>query len=216
VLGEDVHLASGTVFSNFTDANITEGVEPAPPGDGLPSEPLIWTMDFNVNPMTAVMWVVRGDRAYARDEIVLRHSHVEETVREMQRRWPLDQWPGQTVIPDATGGGRNSLVGYTHHDALRLAGYKLKFRVLRREQDAINASRRMICDAAGVRRVFIDRRCVKLLHSVKVWAYERDSNKTREKEYADDERNYFVPHLADCFKYLFWNLFPISKPSWRI
>lgn len=219
VLGEDVNLASGVVFSNFTEANLRTGVRPVP-GDrkrGFNGEELIWTMDFNVDPMTAVLWVQRGDRVYAVHEIVLRHSHLTETIEAMRAAFPFSTWPRQTVVPDATGSNHTSIAGFSHVDMLREAGYQARFKHVRFEQDAITAARRMICDAAGRRRLFIDpERCPKLVISMQTWGYKPGGLVTQEREYAGDDLLYFVPHLADNVKYLCHTLFPYRKPKWRL
>ncbi len=217
--GEHVNLASGLVFSNFTDANIMKRPIEPDPGDSVSlraPERLIWTMDFNVNPMTAVLWLRRGDDMVAVDELVLRHSHTQETAAEMQRRFPFSAWPRQLVVCDATGTSRSSVSGYSNVDVLKEAGFEVDFLRVRHEMDAINAARAMICNARGRRRLFVHERCRKLVTSMQTWSFEPDSMKTMERQYADDPELYFVPHLADNVKYLCHVLFPVSKPQWKV
>jgi len=180
----------------------------------------VWTMDFNIDPMTAVGWVLRGAgeqrEARAFIELVIRHSHAEEMAAEIKRRYPFKLYPGQKIYCDATGSSGSSTTGRSHVDILRQAGFDVDYKHVGHEADPINCARRMIRDAAGRRRLFISTECPKTILSLKVWSYKSHSNKTREEEYADDRELYFVPHLADNVKYLAWNLFPIHKPDWSI
>lgn len=209
-LGEFVALTQGIVFSNFSGANIQEWRPMA-------GQPIIWGMDFNVDPMCASAWQQVGDQIKACGELVLRHTHTEEFSKRMLEMFPLNKYPGTMIACDPTGKARSSTSGFTNIDILEQAGFKVEFRHVRHEMDAINAGRRMICDATGRRRVSIDaERCPRLLTAVKSWAFKEDSMRTKEEEYRGDKDLFFVPHMADTLKYLAHALYPIAKPSWSV
>lgn len=208
-LGEFVALTQGVVFSNFSGANIREA-------NAVASRPIIWGMDFNVDPMCASAWQQHGDTLQCVGELVLRHTHTEEFAGKMRQMFPIDRFPGSMVACDPTGNARNSASGYTNVDILEQAGFKVEYRHVKHEIDAINAARRLISDATGRRRIMISPACGKVLSAVKVWSFKEDSMRTKEEEYRSDNDLRHVPHMADTLKYLAHTLYPISKPSWSI
>lgn len=210
VMGQFVPFVSGVVFDNFSGAN----VGPAKPVVGLP---IYWGMDFNVDPFCAIGFQEGGGKVFAVAEVVIRNTHTTEAAEEMKRQFPLDRYPGQTIYCDPTGGNRHTAGGgHTDVDLLQRAGYKVDYNRFRTERDPINAGRALICNAAGQRKLVVGDHLERVITALKTWAYKPGSLQTQEKEYATDKNLYFVPHLADAFKYYAHSRHPIIKSEWRI
>ncbi|HET7215470.1 MAG TPA: terminase family protein [Terriglobia bacterium] len=72
----------GRVYYAFSrEANVTNLVL-------LPDAPLLIGMDFNINPMTAVVAQRAGDQCQVIDEIVLPNSNTQEMMQAINRRYP--------------------------------------------------------------------------------------------------------------------------------
>jgi hypothetical protein len=62
-------------------------------------------MDFNINPMTAVIAQRAGDQCQIIDEIVLANSNTQEMMQELNRRYAERHEQG-LVYPDPSGVAR--------------------------------------------------------------------------------------------------------------
>ena len=108
----------GHVCKEFTTANLHEDI--ADPGPPLPLE---IGMDFNVDPMTAVIGVLIGGQIHYVDEIVAHDSHTQEICVEISRRYP-----GRyiRVYPDPTGIARKtSARGHTDFGIIESFGFEI-------------------------------------------------------------------------------------------
>jgi len=139
---------TGRVYYNFsrelnkTDYEITQA-------------PILVGMDFNVNPMTATIAQRAGTQLIFIDEIVMADGNTEMMAQEIRRRYPKHS---VCVYPDPTGNRRqtNAPAGQTDFTILRSHG----FTVLAPTKpystaDKINTVNAALCNAKGVRRVFV-------------------------------------------------------------
>ena len=96
VLGEYRHLHAGRVYYGFDrEQNTTATTVQA-------SRPLLLAMDFNVDPMCAVVAQRAGEQLMVLDEIVISRANTQQACEEFQRRYPHHA-AGLTVYADATG-----------------------------------------------------------------------------------------------------------------
>jgi hypothetical protein len=70
-----------------------------------PHEKLLVGMDFNINPMSAVVGQRIGDQCHIIDEIVLSNSNTQEMMQELNRRYA--GWEG-IVHPDPSAASRKT------------------------------------------------------------------------------------------------------------
>jgi hypothetical protein len=84
---------------------------------------LLIGLDFNVDPMTAVVAQRIGDECRVHDEIVLRHSSTPEIMRELTSRYPEKG----LVHPDPTGAARKTSAeaGVTDHALVEQFGWEV-------------------------------------------------------------------------------------------
>ena len=110
--GEFGDVDSGLIYYGFSrDRNVCDKAVYDP---RLP----IWVgMDFNVNPMTAVVSQVHGNEERVIDEIWLEGSNTHEMAEELIRRYGRKP---HNIIPDSTGKRKvSSSAGLSDHQILR-------------------------------------------------------------------------------------------------
>lgn len=197
VLGQYLNITAGRAYSAF------EREENVKPQEYNPQRPLLWALDFNVNPMSSVIAQVDGDRIRVLDEIVLNRVTTEAACMEFVRRYPN---PQKIIIYGDASGSRMQTTGSSDFDMMRrfFQQYCIKnveYRVptsnpmVRDRLDIMNGSLR---DAGGNRKLFIDPRCkelildleqVVLLEGTMIIDKTKDPRRTR---------------LSDALGYLVW------------
>jgi PBSX family phage terminase large subunit len=65
-------------------------------------------MDFNVNPMSALVFVEEAGKSYCIDTITLKNSNTHEMAKEIINRYPQFNIENVHVYPDASGGSRKT------------------------------------------------------------------------------------------------------------
>ena len=164
-------------------------------------EPLLIGMDFNLDPMSAVVMVRRGDVLYAIDEIVMYGSNTDEMVAEIRERY-RDR--SVTIYPDpACRQRKTSAGGRTDLSILQNAGFAVKVRNAHSAvRDRINAVNSRLKSKDGERKLFIDPKCKKVIESLERQVYKEGTSQP-EKDGFD--------HMNDALGYAIDYLFPIRK-----
>lgn len=162
-------------------------------------------MDFNVDPMSAVVWVKASDEMHVIDEIELRNSGTEEMCAEIERRYPRRQ---VIVYPDPSGAGRRTAapVGQTDFSILR----KHRFAVHAPNMappvvDRVNETNALLCNAQGRRRLLINPRCRRLIACLERLSY-KDNSSVIDKAGGHD-------HMTDALGYSVHMEWPIGQKS---
>lgn len=182
---------SGRVYYPF-DRNVHVGTYAFNPK--LP----IWVgMDFNIDPMSTVIFQPQRDgELWAVDEVVLFGSNTEEICEELEKRY----WRNLVqviVYPDPAGGQRQHARGETDLDILREKGFKrLKFRKKHPAvADRVNAVNRMLRAADGSVRMKIDAKCKHFINALEQTIYvagSRDVDKRGGTEHSADAGGYCI------------------------
>lgn len=181
--GEFVNLTSGSVYSNFdrslhqTDATLERG------------ESLHIGMDFNINNMSAVTFVLRGGLPYAVDEFV-GYRDTPDIIRAIK-----DRYDGHhiTIYPDASGAAHKSVNASLSDIALlRQAG----FTVLANSRNPAVKDRVMAVNLIlekGELKINPDR-CPTLIESLERQAYGKNGepDKTGGFDHLNDALGYFI------------------------
>ena len=165
------------------------------------NEPLLIGIDFNLDPMSAVVMVRRGDVLYAIDEIVMYGSNTDEMVAEIRERY-RDR--SVTIYPDpACRQRKTSAGGRTDLSILQNAGFAVKVRNAHSAvRDRINAVNSRLKSKDGERKLFIDPKCKKVIESLERQVYKEGTSQP-EKDGFD--------HMNDALGYAIDYLFPIRK-----
>lgn len=159
-------------------------------------------MDFNIDPMSAVIAVRSGDTLHIIDEVRLFSSNTKEMVDEIKQRFPKSKvW----VYPDPAGSQRKtSAGGMTDITILQNAGFVVKApRAHTPVRDRINAVNSRLCDSTGIRRLFIDGKCKYTIEGLERQTYREGSSQP------DKDSGY--DHMNDALGYMVDYLFPVRR-----
>ena len=164
-------------------------------------------MDFNIDPMSAVVSEIIGNTIIVYDEIVIYSSNTDEMVQEIKHRYKDKHI---YVYPDPASKQRKTSAGGTTDLAiLKNAGFHLRVRnahpLIR---DRINAVNTKLKNANGKRTLFIANNCKNVLKSIERQIYKEGT------VIPDKDNNY--DHMNDSLGYLVEYLYPVRrdfKPS---
>jgi hypothetical protein len=191
---------SGLVAVSFGDSNIS------PESADISVLPLLLGVDFNVDPMSGICAVKKGDTLYVFDEITLSGGATTwDFAEEVTRRFGVDR--RVIACPDPTGGARKtSGVGLTDHNILRRSGFTVSSpKAPWKIRDKITAVNTALLDAAGTRRTLIHPRCKELIKSLRTLTYAPGTGLPN--------KNLGVDHAFDAFGYLCLQQFNLANPS---
>ena len=172
--------------------------------DDIKKEILYTGFDFNINPMSIVIAVKRGEILYVIDEICLYTSNTQEACDELNSRYPNNKiW----AYPDPSARQRKtSAGGLTDLTILANAGLVVKAPTSHTPvRDRINAVNSRLRSAAGIINLYIDPRCKHLIESLEKQNYKEGSSipeKGGDKDYS---------HMNDALGYMVDYMFPINR-----
>ena len=187
-----------------------------------PGAPLIWSVDFNVNPMCSIVAQRVGDTVYVLDELVLPDSNTPAACEAfLDRTKPIWEAGPVTlqVYGDATGESRTSASSRTDWKIIRdffnakKAAFQASIRVDASNppvKDRINCVNARLCNSVRQRRLFIDTRCKQLIRDLEQvsWKTDANGNPLIELDKSDPMRT----HTSDALGYYIAHAFPM-RPS---
>jgi hypothetical protein len=159
-------------------------------------------MDFNIDPMTAVIAIRAGDNLYVIDEIRMFSSNTAEIVEEIKSRYPHSKvW----VYPDpASRQRKTSAGGFTDLTILQNAGFVVKAPNSHTPvRDRINAVNSKLCSSTGQRHLFIDPRCKNVIEGLERHTYKEGTSQP------DKDSGY--DHMMDALGYMIDYMFPVRR-----
>ncbi len=170
-------------------------------------EPLLWTLDFNVDPMCSLIAQRSGSRLNVLDEIVISRATTEEACEEFVRRFP-NHAAGVRITGDASGNHRQTS-GTTDYDMIkrffaRIGQKKVTYHVPAanpRIVERIRLVNAKLQNAAGEVELVVSERCKELLRDFTEVRF-REGTALIDKD-ADPRRT----HLSDALGYLIWQEF---------
>lgn len=159
-------------------------------------------MDFNIDPMSAVVATREGDTLHIIDEVRLFSSNTQEMVAELKQRFSTAKF---WVYPDPAGNQRKtSAGGQTDITILNNAGFVVKApRVHTPVRDRINAVNSLLCSTGGVRRLYIDPKCKYTIEGLERQTYKEGTSQP------DKDSGY--DHMNDALGYMVDYLFPVRR-----
>lgn len=188
VLAEFVSNAEGNVYYAFDRTE--HATRPVPQVKGYP----IWVgMDFNVNPMTAVLCNVTGGSLHVFDEVYLKHSNTFDVVKAVRDKYPHESC---IIAPDATGGARKTSSTKSDHAILRDAGFKV---VTSRSNPAVEDRYNTVNARLREGRIEVDPSCKMLVRDLERVTHESNPE--------------YLTHISDALGYVAWRVMPLkSRP----
>lgn len=171
-----------------------------------PRLPLWVGMDFNVDPMSAVILQPQANgEVWCVDEIYLSQSNTNEMADELERRF-WRQLRQITLYPDPAGANRSTKGrGESDLDILRDRGFA-RIRYRRKHPpvvDRVNSVNRMLKTADGVVRLKINRSCQHTIESLEQTLYKKGSSEI--------DKRAGLEHITDALGYPIELIFPRRK-----
>lgn len=157
-------------------------------------------MDFNLDPMSAVICIRKGGTLIAVDEIVMYGSNTDEMVAEIISRYPRRNI---IVYPDpASRQRKTSAGGRTDLSILQNAGFSVKAKNSHAlVRDRINAVNSRLLSSDGERHLYISPKCKQTIKSLERQTYKEGTSIPNKEDGYD--------HMNDALGYLVEYLFPV-------
>ena len=197
VLGQYLSMNGGRVYPAFE----REGnVRPAEVDESLP---LLWALDFNVDPMCSVVAQIdRAGRVAVIDEIVLSRASTYQACEEFLTRFE-SHMGGLVVYADATG-ARMQTSGKSDLEILKevLKNFPgVTFQIPKSNpavRDRVTLMNGKLGSADGTRLLMVDPKCGELIKDLEQVVYKEGS------QVIDKDRDTRRTHLSDALGYLVW------------
>lgn len=188
-----------------------------------PGSALVWSIDFNVNPMCSVLAQRDGDHVYVLDEIILPDANTPAACEAFYERtrtmWAQERLTVQ-VYGDASGNQRNTAGTRTDWSIIRdffaskQEAFEATFRVACANpavKDRINCVNSRLRNAGEERQLFVDPRCKELIRDFEqvCWKSDAAGNTTGELDKNDPKRT----HVSDALGYYISQSFPMQQKA---
>lgn len=160
-------------------------------------------MDFNIDPMSAVIFAQQGNTIHAIDEIEIYSSNTDEMVREIKTRYAGTKI---FVYPDPAARQRKTSAasGVTDLTILSNAGFIVKAPSAHNPiRDGINSVNSMLCNSLGERRFFVDPKCKKVIQAMEKFSYKEGTSQP--------DKDSGFDHMADAIRYYIDYVFPVRR-----
>jgi len=192
--GEFVNINRLSAYYGFDRSFLMDSYKPV-------TDSILVGIDFNVDPMTAVIGEQVNGNLFIFDEFYLRDSNTFNLAELI-----LQKYPNKRVIcfPDMTGTSRKTSATFTDIVILKKAGFAIRGINNPRVRDRITT----------VNNIF-DKKKVRILKTLK-WLI-KDLEQVGVDEYGElDKKDKMLTHSSDCFGYLVFRLYPlISRPVFK-
>ena len=170
----------------------------------IANHPIYIGMDFNVNPMTAVVFNYIDNTFYVFDEIWLPNSNTRQMANAIVQNYGRD---GIYICPDMTGGSRKTSADMSDLQILTSFG----FQILGKRNITERARLNVVNNALDKGRVFIDPSCKHLIN---------DFDKVTTNQYGQVDKpssgdKSQLTHISDAFGYGVV-VMEYKEPQWGI
>ena len=198
VMGDYLNVRGGLVYSSFDRRRNVKELEPV---YGLP---LLWALDFNVDPLCSLVAQKVKDEVRVLDEIVLRRATTEQLCEEFAQRFG-NPAAGVDVYGDASGSAMHTNSDSTDYgvirDFFRARGVRVRFRVPKSNpsvRDRVVTMNGKLRSAADEVSLFVSAKCRELIDDFEQVSYEEDSTQI------DKTKDRRRTHASDALGYLVW------------
>jgi len=178
----------GQVYYEFNrDKHVVADIKPRP-------GTVFIGMDFNVQPMTAVLFQVINNEFHVFNEVFLENSDTPKMCKALK---DIGQHGGK-IIPDSTGRNRKTS-GKSDFQILKESGFAIESTHNPYVVDRVNNLNRLL----AADRIKINPKCKKLINDLEQVAWK--DNKLNQKGEAK-----MLTHISDCLGYGCWKIEPIA------
>lgn len=158
-------MAGARVYASFDRQLNTVAVQP----ELSPRRPLIWTWDFNIEPMVSLVGQVEGDTFRVYRELVLEEGSLDMMVQEFRRHYPR-HWAEVIIHGDASGNARSHQTRRSSYQMIQnlMVDYPAPVRLMVPESNPsidsrVQAVNRACRDEQGRRLLLIQEGCTELI-----------------------------------------------------
>jgi hypothetical protein len=220
VLGQDGNFKEGLLMKGFTDENV-QNVEHDP------ERRLHLSCDFNVDPMSWVLFHRDGEIYQYFDELVIENTNIDQTLEEFMRRYPAANVKnGITLNGDANSGRARSDFSDKANDTrftsmqrlLRQNGYNdVKIAILKGNppiDERVRSFNAKVCNFNGEVFIHINPRCKYLLKNMYSLKYKEGTSiidLPTPNDISKDKSLKFLGHIFDAASYPVHYYDPIGK-----
>jgi hypothetical protein len=198
VMGDYLNVRGGLVYSSFDRKRNVKELESV---HGLP---LLWALDFNVDPLCSLVAQKVKDEIRVLDEIVLRRATTEQLCEAFADRFG-NPAGGVDVYGDASGSAMHTSSDSTDYgvirDFFRVRGVRVRFRVPKANpsvRDRVVTVNGKLRNAADEVSMFVSPKCKELIDDFEQVSYEEDSTQI------DKTKDRRRTHSSDALGYLVW------------
>jgi hypothetical protein len=198
VLGEYLAVDSNRVYHEFSreahvgDVQVEYGL------------PLLWALDFNVDPMCSIVAQRRGDEIKVIDEIVIRRASTWDACEEFWTRFRHHQ-AGLVIYGDASGQNLKTS-GTTDYQMIRQFFARTPYRCIDYRvppanplvRDRVLTMNARLRTASGETHMRVSPKCVELIKDLEQVVYKLGTT------VIDKDRDPKRTHLSDALGYLVW------------
>lgn len=158
--------------------------------------------DFNIDPMSAVLFAREGDTLHAFDEIRIFSSNTNELIDEVTTRYPRARI---VAFPDPAGRQRKtSAGGTTDIRILQNAGWTVKARNSHTPiRDRINAVNARLLNDKNEINLYIDPKCKHTIEGLEKHTYKEGTTQP--------DKDSGLDHMMDALGYCVDGVFPITR-----
>ena len=163
-------------------------------------------LDMNIDPMSCVVALRKGNSLICIDEIVIYGSNTDEMAKEIHQRYPNRQI---IIYPDPAARQRKtSAGGRTDLSILNNSGFMTKARSAHPAvRDRINSVNSRLKSGSGERHLFFTDKCKQAIKSLERQTYKEGTSQPNKDDGYD--------HMNDALGYMVEYLFPI-KTDYKI
>lgn len=198
VLGTYLNMTGGLVYHSFSPEQHVQELQPDP------QLPLLWALDFNVDPMSSVVAQIANGKVRMLDEIVIRHATTTQASEEFLKRFPNHR-AGIQVYGDASG-NQAQTTGASDYEMVREyflihTSVPVHYKIPKANpsvRERINLTNSKLRSASGEVGVVIDPKCKELIKDLEQVCFKQDSFQI------DKDRDRQRTHLSDALGYLLW------------
>ena len=197
-LGQYLSLQGGLVYNAFSRSEHVRDLRVNP------NIPLLWALDFNVDPMSSVVAQVEGKMVFVLDELALRHASTHEACEAFEEQFPNHR-SGLVIYGDSSGYSQHT-TGASDYQIVReyfrmSYGARVAYKVPKANpsvRERVMLTNAKLRSASGEVRLLMDPKCKELIKDFEQVSYKADSNAI------DKEKDRRRTHLSDALGYLLW------------
>ena len=206
VMGEYLSLHAGRVYYGFNRPDNVQEVKLDP------TLPLLWSLDFNVNPLCTVVAQIHQEAVHVLQEIVLHNATTADACDKFAKAFPHHA-PGIVVYGDASGGNRTTATRDTNMTVIRqklgiVCNSRISYKIPESNPqvvDRVRVTNACLRNAAGEINMVVHPNCKELIKDFEQICYQRDSNEI-------DKRDPKRTHASDALGYLLYPEFQMREP----